>query len=267
MPAKSAAILLLTFAISPGRPLLAQGGDLQSRLADLQEGQSITDRGVTLTLHRKSAGSPNSEGWYPATSTGCGFSVLLPAPYNDFTSSATNPAGEVLKRHVIETLTADGAELAVVCMEPIPSSDPSIYPEQFAENLAADGRILRRVPTRLGNLSGLEISVRNSGRGCIDARVLVSKERAYELTIEYPAAAMEAAALARDIVFRSFTPSTQGQLALGAAGPARRVTSRAPLRLVLKRRSLKQEERNEQEVVVQAAAVGPVTRNLSAQRP
>lgn len=179
--------------------------DRESRFAVLEDGQSVTDRGVTLTLHHKSGGTPDSEGWYLARSTGCDFSVLLPAPYNDFTSSVMTPEGEVLARHVLDTTTADGAQLTVVCMDSATLADPLTYPEQYALNLAAGGRMLAKVPITQGGLSGLEVSIIKGDGDHVDARVLVSEERAYELLVEYPARAWQAASLARDAVFRSFT--------------------------------------------------------------
>lgn len=157
-PKSTVLLLSLTLAISTGRPLLGQESDLASRSAALEEGQSVTDRGITLTLHRKSAGTPDSAGWYPAMSTGCGFSVLLPAPYDDLTSSAIDPAGGVLERHVLSSTTADGARFSVVCMDSNSLTDPFIYPEQYVLNLAAGDRILRKVAITLGDLSGLEVS-------------------------------------------------------------------------------------------------------------
>ena len=38
----------------------------------------------TLVMHRQMAGEADADGWYPARSTRGGFSVRLPAQFNDF---------------------------------------------------------------------------------------------------------------------------------------------------------------------------------------
>jgi hypothetical protein len=69
-----------------------------------------------LTMNRTQAGTPNSDGWYPAHSEGGHFSVLMPAPFNDFAVNSFSEKGAPMVSNTIGTQRADGAMFSVVCM-------------------------------------------------------------------------------------------------------------------------------------------------------
>src|SRR5215204_5825093 len=51
--------------------------------------------GITVTMHRTSAGEPDEDGWCLAESTEGGFSVKLPSLFDDLTVSSKTASGLV----------------------------------------------------------------------------------------------------------------------------------------------------------------------------
>jgi hypothetical protein len=70
-----------------------------------------------MVMHRIAAGTPDATGWYAAHSTFGKFTVLLPAPFNDFTVRGTSDkTGTLTTAHAVGTQLANGVKLAATCI-------------------------------------------------------------------------------------------------------------------------------------------------------
>ena len=66
-------------------------------------------------MHRTQAGTPDAKGWYLAHSDAGRFSVLMPAPFNDFSIDSATVKGAPMTSDAIGTQRADGVKFSVVC--------------------------------------------------------------------------------------------------------------------------------------------------------
>jgi hypothetical protein len=82
-------------------------------------------------MHRMRAGTPDETGWYPARSTHGKFSVLLPAPFNDFQID-TIENGKTIETHVVGTQPADGVKYSASCFS---TSDPARNPRDALDSV------------------------------------------------------------------------------------------------------------------------------------
>lgn len=93
---------------------------------------ACTSAEASLVMHRKLAGEADTTGWYPARSTNGGFSVSLPAQFNDFTvpaSKLTN--GYEAEIDVVGTQIKDVGKFSASCFRYVgkaPGKDEIIKP-------------------------------------------------------------------------------------------------------------------------------------------
>jgi len=71
----------------------------------------------SLVMHRQLAGEAGADGWYPARSTKGGFSVRLPAQFNDFSIPASRQDnGHVAELDVVGTKIQDIGKFTATCI-------------------------------------------------------------------------------------------------------------------------------------------------------
>lgn len=180
----------------------------EQQIRDLPEGGTATDpkSGVTFTMHRKGAGTPDATGWVPATSTQpCGMHVKLPGPYNDFTQKVKATDGAMITIHVVGTRTIEGAKFTVTCTE---RSDNKVQPnfkEEVVDGLRADNPELKQRRVAFGGGEGIEYTMQNSRSAAI-GRLGVVGTRAYQLIVEYPRSEDEYMPGVASTFFSSFEP-------------------------------------------------------------
>jgi hypothetical protein len=92
---------------------------------------------ASIQFHRKGAGSPREDGFYEARSTGGGFSVLLPGPFNDFSQIGASRDGGKITLHAVGMVTPVGAQYTATAMT---SADGKALPKSNLEEMAATAK-------------------------------------------------------------------------------------------------------------------------------
>jgi hypothetical protein len=153
-----------------------------------------------LEMHRVGVNVGDGSGWYPAVSTKGSFSILLPIPFNDFT---TGEPGAVETNHVVGGKSSEGikftaVELPAVAKTPV---DLAAVLKSFSSNPADKlSDVSRNAEDDVDNLS---FSVANSATTA-HIRYIRMKGALYILTIEYPNAYRDVVAEKKDKFFGSF---------------------------------------------------------------
>jgi len=180
--------------------------ELRGQVEALEEGQSLTHGGVKMTLHKKATGSLGPDGWVTATSVGCGFTVRLPARYNDFTTTATAKDGAVISMHTVGTVSPSGMKLVAMCVERSDNTLPPGWADETAGALEGSARYLTRQPVSLQGLQGTEILIESPNGSRLAARYLGDGQRGYQLSVEYPQQLEPQAGALVSTFFGSFSP-------------------------------------------------------------
>lgn len=182
----SLSALLLVFLVLGIFNLTKAQPGLKERIEALREGESLTEGGVTVTLHRKTAGTPRPDGWYEARSTGCGFRVLLPAPFNDFSQTAPTTDGSSLKIHAVGTRTAEGYKFTALCLIRDDDKLPQDWAKSAIDQLGQNLKVLRKEPVTVGSLSGYDLDATSPTGSRAIARYMSDGHRAYQLLVDIP---------------------------------------------------------------------------------
>jgi hypothetical protein len=153
-----------------------------------------------LEMHRVGVNVDDGSGWYPAVSTNGLFSILLPIPFNDFTTRDPG-TGEV--SHVVGGKSSEGikftaAELPVTAKTPV---DLAAIPKSFSSKPA--NKVYDEIRNTKDDVDNLFFSVANSATTA-HFRYIRMKGTLYILTIEYPNAYRDVVAEKKDKFFRSF---------------------------------------------------------------
>lgn len=153
-----------------------------------------------LEMHRVGVNVDDGSGWYPAVSTKGSFSILLPIPFNDFTTRDPG-TGEV--SHVVGGKSSEGIKFMAV-ETPVTAKTPvdlAAIPKSFSSNPANKvSDVSRNTKDDVDNLS---FSVANSATTA-HIRYIRMKGTLYVLTIEYPNAHRDVVAEKKDKFFGSF---------------------------------------------------------------
>ena len=120
-----------------------------------------------LTMHRTQTGTPDAKGWYLAHSEAGRFSVLMPAPFNDFSIDSLSQKGATITTDAIGTQRTDGVKFSAICNrggDVAPSEALKTVPEKMgvhADHLTFKGH--EAVEMRSADPPGLMrvIAVRN----------------------------------------------------------------------------------------------------------
>jgi len=186
--------------------LTGQRSQLEETIQNLPEGGTFTDpkTGVTLTMHRKGAGSRDATGWYAATSLQpCGFHVIMPGPYNDFTQTGRATDGAMVKIHTVAARTPEGATFTVTCTERSDGKISRSLAEDLVNGLRSTNPDLRQRKVMLAGADCVEYSMHTSQSGGM-GRIAVIGTRAYLLIIEYPRSVDEYIPDVAKLFFESF---------------------------------------------------------------
>lgn len=180
----------------------------KQRIESLENDESFTARGATITMHRRAAGTQQSDGWLDATSTGRGFTVLLHGPYNDFSQSAPTTDGSTLRVHAVDARTIEGEKFTALCLSRDDGRIPADWTTSVIRQTSQGLTVLSKTPMSISGLSGYDLKASSSSGAHLFARFLSNGEHAYQLMVEFPATGQlrQAPKLASKF-FGSFQPS------------------------------------------------------------
>ena len=153
-----------------------------------------------LEMHRVGVNVDDGSGWYPAVSTKGSFSILLPIPFNDFTTSdpGTDEVSHVVGGKSSEGIKFMAVELPVTDKTPV---DLAAIPKSFSSDPANKVSDVSR--NTKDDVDDLSFSVANSAT-TVHVRYIRMKGTLYALTIEYPNAYRDVVAGKKDKFFESF---------------------------------------------------------------
>ncbi len=155
----------------------------------------------SIVMHRQRAGVRNADGWYPATSTEGGFSVLMPVPFNDFTVVTRRPDGASVRSFVLGTRSKEGVKFSVAGTAwQAPRPDLAAFAAGFrgARQMVSD--------PEYGEVSGhpcVTVVVTRPDTVTI-AREIVAPGMVFTLTVEYAGALRDTAGPVAGIFLDSF---------------------------------------------------------------
>lgn len=153
-----------------------------------------------LEMHRVGAKADDGSGWHLAVSSKGSFSVLLPIPFNDFT---TNDATTGETSHVVGARSSEGIKFSAVelarAAKPPPDFDS--IPKSLAATPANKVSDVRR--STKGEADSLTLTMANTTTTLYMRCIQLGGVR-YVLTIELPNAHRELVAANKDKFFESF---------------------------------------------------------------
>jgi hypothetical protein len=153
-----------------------------------------------LEMHRAGVNADDGSGWHLAVSTKGSFSVLLPIPFNDFT---TLDAATGETSHVVGGKSSEGIKLVAVELPAgaKPPPDLASIPKSMA---ATPGNKVSDVTrSTKGDAEILTLTVADATK-TLYMRCIQAKGARYTLTIEFPSAYREQVAAIKDRFFDSF---------------------------------------------------------------
>ena len=153
-----------------------------------------------LEMHRVGAKADDGSGWHLAVSTKGSFSVLLPIPFNDFT---TNDAATGETTYVVGGKSTEGIKFAAVELAPGAKALPDLasIPKTLAATPANKVSDVSR--SSKGGADILTLTMANA-IATLYMRCIQLNGVRYTLTIEFPNAYRELVAANRDRFFESF---------------------------------------------------------------
>jgi hypothetical protein len=153
-----------------------------------------------LEMHRVGVNASDGSGWYPAVSTEGSFSILLPIPFNDFTTRdpETSEVTHVVGAKSSEGIKFTAVELPVTAKTP---ADLAAIRESFSSNPA--NKVFDVETNTRDGIDELSFSVANSATTA-HLRYIRTKDALYILTIECPNAYRDLVAGKKDKFFASF---------------------------------------------------------------
>ena len=152
-----------------------------------------------LEMHRVGVSADDGSGWHLAVSSGGSFSVLLPIPFNDFTTRDT--AGETT--FVVGGKSSEGIKFAAVELPAGGKTPPDLasIPKSLASNPANKVSDVSRITRNDADILTLTLA---DGSKTLYMRCIQTKGARYTLTIEFPNAHRELVAATKDKFFESF---------------------------------------------------------------
>jgi len=161
---------------------------------------AIAEAQPKLEIHRVGATADDGSGWHLAVSSKGSFSVLLPIPFNDFT---TNDATTGETSHAVGAKSSEGIKFSAVelaaAAKPLPDLDS--IPKSLAATPANKVSDVRR-STR-GEADILTLTMANTTTTLYMHCIQLGGAR-YMLSIEFPNAHRELVATNKDKFFESF---------------------------------------------------------------
>ncbi|MFQ3452183.1 hypothetical protein PMN64_02495 [Bradyrhizobium sp. UFLA01-814] len=157
-----------------------------------------------LEMHRAGVSADDGSGWHLAVSSKGSFSVLLPIPFNDFT---TRDAQTGDTTHAVGGKSSEGIKFVAVELPPgsKPPPDLASIPKTLAANPANKVSDVGRRTS--GDAEILSLTL-NDGSKTMYMRCIDAKGTRYTLTIEFPNAYRDLVAANKDRFFESFKLKT-----------------------------------------------------------
>ena len=150
-----------------------------------------------LEMHRVGVKADDGSGWHLAVSSKGSFSVLLPIPFNDFT---TNDAATGETTYVVGGKSSEGIKFAAVELAPSGKTPPDLaaIPKTLAASPANKVSDVNK-----GDADVLTLTMANATT-TLYMRSIQQNGVRYTLTIEFPNAYRDLVAANRDRFFESF---------------------------------------------------------------
>jgi hypothetical protein len=160
----------------------------------------IAEAQPKLEMHRIAASADDGSGWHLAASSKGSFSVLLPIPFNDFT---TRDAATGETTYVVGGKSTEGIKFVAVELAPgaKPVPDLASVPKSLAANPANKVSDVKR--STKGDADILTLTVAGTATSLYMRCIQVNGVR-YTLTIEFPNAHRELVVANKDKFFESF---------------------------------------------------------------
>ena len=108
------------------------------KVAEIPPQTSAAKPKSTTEMHRIFAETKDESGWYLAESTHGAFSVLLPAPFDDYTISSELPSNGTLKAECVGAYASGGLKFSVV-ETPLVRGASTPNPDSIPAQLRKDG--------------------------------------------------------------------------------------------------------------------------------
>ena len=153
-----------------------------------------------LEMHRVAAQADDGSGWHLAVSSKGSFSVLLPLPFNDFT---TNDASTGEATYVVGAKSTEGIKFAAVELAPgaKPPPDLASIPKTLAATPANKVSDVNRSTKNGADILALTMA---NATTTLYMRAIQLNGVRYTLTIEFPNAYRELVMANKDRFFESF---------------------------------------------------------------
>lgn len=153
-----------------------------------------------LEMHRVGVRADDGSGWHLAVSSKGSFSVLLPIPFNDFT---THDAATGETAHVVGGKSSEGVKFSVLEMPSGGKTLPDLasIPKTLAANAANKVSDVSRSTKGEADILTLTVA---SASTTLYMRCIQMNGARYTLTIEFPNAHRELVAANKDRFFDSF---------------------------------------------------------------
>src|SRR5690348_10895688 len=140
-----------------------------------------------LEMHRVGARADDGSGWHLAVSTKGSFSVLLPIPFNDFT---TNDAATGEATYVVGAKSSEGIKFVALELPPGAKPPPDLASIPKAMAATPGNKVSDVSRSTKGDTDVLTLTV-TDGSKTLYMRCIQTKGARYTLTIEFPNAYRE----------------------------------------------------------------------------
>jgi hypothetical protein len=200
------ALLLLGALVSPA----AAPPDTKD-IAQLAVGEQLRDPSgeASLEFLQKGVSTPTDEGWTLARSVGCGFTVRVVGPYNEFKTIAPTTDGSILTTYAVGTQTLEGCKLLVMCLVREDDGLPADFASATADGLTNNEAAARRVDLTYRGYPTTRIRIERAG-ALYGAQLLRVGNVAYQQSVECPVSERDYFDSLEQVFFDSLEPGETG---------------------------------------------------------
>ena len=145
--------------------------------------QTAADEADPPKIYRMRAGQPGRDGWYPARSTGGGFTVLTPLSFNDLTVSGRDQDGMRVTTHMVASVDPNGWRYTASASTSPGVKLPANAVALYVEILSTQGNVQQKRSAKLDGADATEIEVRK-GKMVVRYRVAQRDDVIYSLSVE-----------------------------------------------------------------------------------